>query len=270
MLSGKKLIEDIDSKNPEAGTFYFWWLGQQSYIVKTKSFVFYFDPFLSDHGKRQIAPLLKPQDITNADFVLGTHNHRDHIDKESLPGILSASPHAKLIIPALVEEDVEKTGIDRQRMTPLDDECFFESCGIKVTGIKAKHEFFDNQGEYYPHLQYIVECDNVKLYHAGDTLLYDGMLSRLKGWDFINIAFLPINGRDAARLARKCYGNMTYQEAVDLAGELQPGIVVPGHYGMFPDNTEDPQKFSDYMSVKFPEQKFLIAEPGISYYSGSL
>jgi L-ascorbate metabolism protein UlaG (beta-lactamase superfamily) len=74
--------------------------------------------------------------------------------------------------------------------------------------------------------------------------------------------FLPINGRDARRLKVNIIGNMTYQEAADLAGALKPGLVVPGHFDMFERNSENPQLFIDYMKVKYPQQKTLIPEHG--------
>ena len=55
---------------------------------------------------------------------------------------------------------------------------------------------------------------------------------------------------------------MTYQEAVDLSGLLKPGVELPGHYDTFSGNTEDPEKFREYMSVKFPGQKVWIGAPG--------
>ena len=44
---------------------------------------------------------------------------------------------------------------------------------------------------------------------------------------------------------------MTYQEAVDLAGEINPGIVIPGHWDMFSDNSGDPDAFVDYLDAKY-------------------
>ena len=87
------------------------------------------------------------------------------------------------------------------------------------------------------------------------------MQARLKRWTF-DLAILPINGRDAARYAANCIGNMTYQEAADLAGSLQPRLTVPGHYGMFAANTGDPAAFADYMRVKYPGLRTFVCAPG--------
>jgi L-ascorbate metabolism protein UlaG (beta-lactamase superfamily) len=88
-------------------------------------------------------------------------------------------------------------------------------------------------------------------YHSGDTLVYEGLLQTLRQWS-LDVAFLPINGRDAVRYQSGCIGNMTYQEAVDLAGELEVGLAVPSHWDMFLANSEDPQRFVQYLAAKYP------------------
>ena len=70
----------------------------------------------------------------------------------------------------------------------------------------------------------------------------------------INAELIPINGRDARRLLRNCIGNMTYQEAADLAGDVQPGLVIPGHWDMFADNSADPDLFKDYLKAKYKDR----------------
>jgi len=77
------------------------------------------------------------------------------------------------------------------------------------------------------------------------------MQARRRLWP-LDLALLPINGRDARRLAANCIGNMTYQEAADLAGAIRPGLTIPTHFDMFADNGENPQLFVDYMRVKYP------------------
>ncbi|MHC4870506.1 MAG: MBL fold metallo-hydrolase [Planctomycetota bacterium] len=254
------LVSDIDSTNIANGDLCFWWLGQHSFIVKTQNNTLYFDIFLSDHGKRLMPPPAKASDLTNADYIFGTHNHRDHIDIENLPELLTASKNCRFICPCAVKNSIGVKIKTNDRFVFLDHNCTFQDEHIKVTALKAKHEFFDNSSDgTYPYLQYIVECDNVTIYHSGDTLVYDGMLSLLADYT-VDIAFLPINGRDAERYKRGCMGNITYQEAVDLAGELKPKLVVPAHYGMFADNTENPELFKNYLYVKYPEQNVRIAE----------
>ena len=71
---------------------------------------------------------------------------------------------------------------------------------------------------------------------------------------------LPINGRDGRRYRANTIGNLTYQEAVDLAGEVRPGLVCPAHHGMFVYNTADPGLFVDYLTAKYPSQKYWVGD----------
>ena len=46
-------------------------------------------------------------------------------------------------------------------------------------------------------------------------------------------------------------GQMTYQEAADLAGDTGSSMVIPGHWDMFEINSSDPYEFADYIKVKY-------------------
>ena len=262
MKTGADLIKDIDERYVPFGALCFWWLGQLSFVVKTQRAVLYLDPFLSPLEGRRVPPLLQPEDVTNADVITGSHDHADHIDHGALPGLMAASPRSILVAPRPTGAVLERIGLPMSRVRLLDDGQVLEEKGVRVTAIKAAHELFDHSVAYgYPYLGYVIEADGVTIYHAGDTCVYDGLATRLRAWS-IAVAFLPINGRDARRLRAGCIGNMTYQEAVDLAGTIQPRLTVPSHYEMFAMNTADPVLFADYMDVKFPGLRYWIGRHG--------
>ena len=246
--AGEALLADIAAAEGAA----FWWMGQHSFILKAAGRVIYIDPYLGENAARQTPPLLKPEQVTNANWVLCTHDHSDHIDPEAIPGIAAASPGARFVAPRPHAARMRSLSVPEDRLRTLDADEVLEEEGLRVTAIKAKHEFFDYQpGVGHPFLGYVIEVGGATLYHSGDTLVFDGLLTTLQRWRF-DAVFLPINGRDAQRYRGGCIGNMTWQEAVDLAGELRPALAVPTHYDMFKGNSEDPQKFLDYLEAKFP------------------
>lgn len=263
MPTGPALIEEIAATTPAPGHLAFWWLGQQSWVVRTAAHTLWFDPYLTPKEKRQTPPLLAPEELTRGDLLFGTHDHTDHIDRPSLPAMLDAAPQAKLIVPRKAAATLSEDGVDAARLVPVDAEDELDIGGVHVTAIKAQHEFFDEDpATGFPYLQYLVEADGVVIHHAGDTLRYEGLETRLRSWS-ITVSFLPINGRDAPRYRRGCLGNMTWQEAADLAGALQPRLVCPAHYEMFIGNQQDPQPFVDYMEAKYPGQAVWLGEPGV-------
>ena len=70
-------------------------------------------------------------------------------------------------------------------------------------------------------------------------MYYDGLEERLKQWQ-INLAILPINGRDSVRGVA---GNFTAEEAAELGKLIGAGLVIPCHYEMFEFNTVSPKRF---------------------------
>jgi L-ascorbate metabolism protein UlaG (beta-lactamase superfamily) len=82
------------------------------------------------------------------------------------------------------------------------------------------------------------------------------MAEQLKQWH-IDIAILPINGRDPARGVA---GNLSGPEAVQLAQDIGAKIVIPCHYDMFEFNTVSPNAFAD--AAKQAGQPYRILKCG--------
>jgi L-ascorbate metabolism protein UlaG (beta-lactamase superfamily) len=266
MKTGIELINEINSCKLEKETAAFWWLGQMGFAVKLDEKIIYIDLFLSEIGnRRNIEPLIKPEEITNADYIFGTHDHTDHIDRAVWHQISLSSPKAKFIVPDLLVDSLsEDLNIPKERFIGLDDGVSLDIQDFKISGVASAHEFLDRDpitGKY-PYLGYVIEYKDFILYHSGDTCIYEGMQTKLKKWDKIDLMFIPINGRDAKRYSNNIIGNMTYQEAVDLAGAIKPGLVVPAHYEMFDMNSADPNLFADYLNIKYEGVKHWIGRHG--------
>jgi L-ascorbate metabolism protein UlaG (beta-lactamase superfamily) len=251
-LRGKALLDDIAAAPCPAGTLCFWWLGQASWIFKGGNTVIYIDPYLWDMPERQTPPALKAEEVTNADIVICTHDHLDHIDPVALPIIMKASQPrgARVIIPRVHRKRVGALDISESQIVGVNAGETVNLAGAEITAIKAKHEFFDEQPEGFPYLGYVIRLNGVNFLHPGDTVYYDGYISTLQRFG-LDIMFMPINGRDGKRYRAKIIGNFTFQEAVDITGEVQPKLAVPMHYDMFAINSEDPQKFVDYLHAKY-------------------
>ena len=264
MITGKPLIDDINDCQVPPGCCAIWWLGQHGFVLKLGKTVLYLDAFLSAYPGRLVEPLLRPGEVTNADLVLGTHDHADHIDRDAWPGIAAASPNAIFIVPELARRGLcNDLAIPPERMVGLDDGRSFQHGELTISAIPAAHEFLgrDEATGMYPYLGYIVQGNGCTVYHAGDTCIYEGMQGLLRQWK-LDVAILPINGRDAKRLAANCIGNMTYQEAVDLAGAIAPALTLPAHFDMFEGNRENPQQFIEYMRIKYPHLRTHLPEHG--------
>lgn len=255
--TGKDVL--ISAKNSKADAA-FWWLGQHSFIVKLGKKVILIDPYLKPSEKRNIPPFFAPEDaIGLVDMVFCTHDHSDHIDPFAITG-LAKSEDILFLAPTAHRNRMLTLGVQPERLKTInhsEDVAFDE---IKVHAIKCAHERFDETADgLFPHLGYVVSWKDKNLYHAGDTLWWEGLQGYLSKWP-LNVAMVPINGRDAERFARNCLGNMTFQEAADLVGGLKVKLSVPTHYDMFNGNTEDPKRFEDYLKIKYPTHGYWIGK----------
>jgi L-ascorbate metabolism protein UlaG (beta-lactamase superfamily) len=265
VLSGKDLIRDIDACELRDGQCAYWWLGQHSFVIKLGRTICYIDPYLSPSKARRVPPLVEPEQVSNASAILGTHDHSDHIDRPIWPRLAAASPNAVFVAPQLIRDQlVRELGLAEERIRGIDDGVTLTLGDVRITAIPAAHELLhrDPATGLHPFLGLVFEGNGVSVYHAGDTCIYEGIWSKLRRWKRIDLALLPINGRDAQRLSRNCIGNMTFQEAADLAGAMGFGLSIPAHWEMFAGNSEDPSRFIDYMKIKYPQLRAQIPVHG--------
>ncbi len=229
------------------------WLGQMGLMIRSDDVTLCIDYYATPDSSRKTPPPIPAEELSGIDCFLGTHDHLDHIDHEAWKIWAKTNPDAKFIFPRIHQDKIIADGVHEQNAVGLNDGESFHFHNFTIHAIAASHEFLDRDSNtgLYPYLQYIIETDGVRIHHAGDTLRYEGMLGKLKSFGNIDVQLLPINGRDAVRYRRNCIGNMTYQEAADLAGEVGTRLVIPGHWDMFADNSADPNEFADYLEVKY-------------------
>ena len=262
MKFGKQLIEEIKNSRTEYGEALFWWLGQSGYIVKAGGKTVMIDGFLNDVPSRLQPVMIKPEELSGIDYIFGTHDHDDHIDRESWRKIAPVCPDTKFVVPSRFISDLSADlSIPEDRFIGINEgTSSFEADGIRIEGIASAHEDldYDEKTGEYPYTGYIIDMNGVRIYHSGDCVVYEGLETKLKNRSPIDIAFVPISGRDGKRLRSNCIGNMTFQEAVCLICHIKPMLAVPGHFDMFPGNTADPMDFADYLEIKDPSVDYWI------------
>lgn len=276
-MSVNLLAHIRDDRSASAATA-LWWLGQSGFIIKGAASTIVVDAFLTDYGAvgRRYAPPCAPHDVTDANLLVGTHDHLDHIDPEGFPAIAFASPQAAVVVPYPVVERVVALGIPLERVRGAEVDVPLELDGVRIMPIPAFHADSPEQGygfhrdEHgrYPFLGYAVEVDGIRICHLGDTLIYDGLGERLRLLE-LDVLVLPINGRSWYREQRGIVGNMNVFEAAELAAESRASCVVPVHWDLFDDNTEDPMHFESYVRARHPSVNVEIPAIGAAIPVGA-
>jgi len=186
------------------------WLGHSSFRLDGPPTI-YFDPW-------QL-----PADSPPADLIFISHEHHDHCSPDDVAiirqknTVLVANPTA-----------AKKLG---KSVTVLRPGARTTVLGVEIEAVPAYNidkRFHPRQAE---HVGFVVNVEGVRFYHAGDTDHIPEM-SGIK----CDVALLPVSGTYV----------MTADEAVAAARDIQPGIVVPMHYGAgVVGSVADAQHFRD-------------------------
>jgi L-ascorbate metabolism protein UlaG (beta-lactamase superfamily) len=248
----RELVKEIDSLASDEKHFHLWWLGQSGFLLQWKGMRVLIDPYLSDSLTKKYAAtdkphtrmseqVIDPQLLENIGIVSSSHNHTDHLDAETLIPVLKNNPAVKFIIPEANRDFVaERVKCAKEFPVGLTDGQSVTIDGFTFHGIPAKHNEIERDEHGHPrYMGYVITFGNYSIYHSGDTLWFDEMVGLLKPFN-VDVALLPINGNDPARMVA---GNLNYKEAAELGKAINAGYVIPCHYDMFTFNTADADDF---------------------------
>lgn len=254
----------------------FWWLGQAGFALKRGSTLLLIDPYLSDtlaekyrnaefkHLRMMPIPAA-PEQLSGCAWYLCTHGHTDHMDPGTIRGVLKATTPEFLIPRAEVGRGLERGipagkmhGLNAGEIMPIDDD-------ITVEAVASAHEQLDVDAQgNHKYLGYVISVGGVRLYHSGDCVPYPGLEQQLAEKQ-IDVAFLPINGRDAYRLSKGVPGNFTVAEAIALCQATGIGHLVGHHWGMFDFNTIDRSLAETILRQEAGSLHWLLPEIGVTY-----
>ena len=196
----------------------FQWTGHDGFRItdlKNKRII-YIDPF-------QLNEKHKTKD---ADIVLVSHDHFDHLSIEDLTAIVNANTE---IVAA--KECLEKLqDLPAGRITTLDPGERASPSGLVVEAIRA----YNTNKKFHPKednkIGFVITVDGRRIYHSGDT----DIIPEMSGLN-PDIALLPVSGTYV----------MTADEAARATDEfIKPKkLAIPMHYGSIVGSEEDANKF---------------------------
>jgi len=277
------LIARIEQLVVPPGQLALWSLGQSGFVIKGGSTIAYIDPYLSDSGAAIGAPRrfpipIDPAKVQHADVVFATHEHLDHADGPTLGPLMAASPQAKLITSPQGREIALQADVSLERVSVPRVGERVELAGLTYTAIPAAHGasaltgpcyVYEDDGEGHARwMGFLISCNGVTLYHAGDTVLIPELFTALKDQK-IDITILPINGRDFFREQQDIVGNLWPGEAVELATTLKTRVLIGCHNDLFDANRVNPAMLFGELDKRAPWQRCHMLQPGELYlYAG--
>ncbi|MCS7463026.1 MBL fold metallo-hydrolase [Paenibacillus doosanensis] len=264
--SDAALQQEMKETSLPPGTAALWALGQAGFLIQIEDKRLVIDPYLSNKTAggpwvRQFPAPVTPEQLPELEAVLCTHQHDDHMDASTLAKLYPRQT-TQFIIPRAHAGLMASWGLGPERIIGMNHMESATVNGVELRAIAAMHDRFeqDDQGNHR-YLGYVIRCGGLTIYHSGDTIGFPELAEWLKD-ERIDIALIPINGRDYARTAQGIVGNCNYREAADLAAAIGADMVIPMHFGMFAHNDENPAYFVDYLYTRYRAQKFHMMTAG--------
>lgn len=274
-MKSKKTVDTVHeiqaTTQVPQGSVALWWLGQASFALRSASTTLLIDPFLSQIEGRVTPPAFTPEACPPVDLILYTHEHIDHLDPDTLKVLAKHPSKPHFIAPLPILDQLTGLGVDPERLKGVQPEDEVILGAAKIFPIPALHGLSFPPISYsfgkeisnglYRYLGYVVEIAGVRIYHAGDTLVFAGLAEKLQSLH-VDLALLPINGRSYAREQQNLVGNMDERDAADLAAAADIKAVIPAHYDMFAGNIGRPGSFVDYIRTDHPELTCYVPSHG--------
>ena len=220
-------------------TFY----GHSCFLIETATARLIIDPYLTDNPLAAI-----PAKDVRCDYVLITHGHEDHT-ADALA--VAKANDATIIANYEIAEYFGAKGAKFHGMNP-GGSFQFPFGRVKLT--IAHHTSSMNAGANPLYMGVpcgiIIEADNQRLYHAGDTALFMDMQLIARGG--LDLAIIPIGDNYT----------MGPEDALDALDYLKPRLAVPIHYNTWPVIAQDAEAFALAAGARGHEVKVL--PPGAS------
>lgn len=234
---------------PGPGQILLAWLGQAGFLIRGSGRSIVIDPYLSDslavkyRGKefphvRMMPPPVAPDQLRDVDWVLCSHAHSDHMDPGTLPALAAGNPSCCFVVPGAESAVALARGVPPDRLVGVNAGDRLElGDGVTLEVTPAAHEKIETDGAgRHKYLGFILRLGGYAIYHAGDCVPFEGQAGLLAAAR-VDLALLPVNGRDALRASRGVLGNFSFREAIALCVAARIPALLAHHVGMFDFNT---------------------------------
>jgi L-ascorbate 6-phosphate lactonase len=243
-----------------------WYLGCNGFVLKSSSgTTLFIDPYLGTGDPprtvRMIPVPFDPTDVADADAVLATHEHSDHVDGPSQGPILEGTDANFYGPDASIDVVREEGWLDEWDIGPSQLERIQEDDSVRIGDLTVHVEPANDPDAEHP-VSYVIDHQSGTFFHGGDAR--PGQFETVGENYDIDVGVLAFGsaGMIPDKETRKPKYTQWYSDEnmlVEAANELQLETLVPTHWDMWKGLTADPTALHEHTrSFEYPRQLNVI------------
>ena len=252
------------------------WIGHASFLLQIDSVNILTDPHLTKRASpvsfagpsRTTPPGLGLKDLPSIDIIVISHNHYDHLDKQTLKQIIKQQQNKQplILVPLKLKELIEGFGATNVKELDWWDNTKFQNLTIHSVPVQhwSNRSFNTNKTLW---CGWVIENSNYKAFFCGDTGYSKDFINIQKKFGYMDLSLIPI-GAYAPRWFMKDH-HCNVEEAIQIHQDLQSKHSVAMHWGTFQLTDEpmgEPTELLQSLSIKknLSKKEFIAMQHGES------
>ena len=260
----------VESATPDGLTI--WYLGCNGFIVKSSGGTTVFiDPYLGTGDPprtvRMVPVPFNPDDITECDAVLGTHEHTDHVHGPSQAPILAGTGADYYTTDSGHEVIREEAWLENYSVTDDQLHEVTEGDTLEIGDLTVHVEPANDPDAEHP-VSYVFEHESGTFFHGGDAR--PGEFESVGERYDIDVGVLAfgtvgmIDDKETGEPTRTQWYN-DENMIIEAANELQLDTLVPTHWDMWKGMTTEPTVLHNHANSFAYPSTLSIVEIGDRY-----
>ena len=226
------------------------WLGHACYLMQLNGLRFLTDPQLTDMPlvPRRVQPPLTYEELRGIDYLLLSHDHRDHVDEKCLRAITTNNDIRKILCPLRLSTVIEDWVGD----TPIEEAAWYQRFDLAGTGVEiyflpsrhwCRRGLTDFNRVLWGSFMLTVSLPasaSRRIYFGGDSAKTEYWREIGQLFPTINLAMLGIGAYKPEYMMRSNHANPA--EAFTGYRDLRAQYWWPMHHGTYDLSNEPPSE----------------------------